>query len=176
MARLTTRTIQSIKPLAQRAEYHDAAVPGLALRVSPSGLKVWTLLYRNAGGRLRRYTVARYSDKGLKEARQAARALLNRVADRHDPAADKHATRRGETFGDLSKEYLDKHAKKHKRTWQHDEWLIDGRLAPWKLRKVKEITRRDVRELLDRIAADGPVLANRTLALVRKMFNFAVER
>ena len=46
----------------------------------------------------------------------------------------------------------------------------------WGNRKVKDITRRDVRELLDEIAARAPIMANRTLALVRKMFNFAIER
>src|SRR5262245_28067450 len=132
MAALTTRKIKAIKPLATRAEYRDETVPGLILRVSPSGRMVWTLFYRNEGGRKRRYTLGRYPDKGLKDARKAARVLLNRVSDRHDPAAEKAAARKGETFGDLGKEYLDKHAKKHKRTWQQDEWLIDGRLAPWK--------------------------------------------
>jgi integrase len=33
-----------------------------------------------------------------------------------------------------------------------------------------------VRDLLDEIAVRAPIMANRTLALVRKMFNFAIER
>jgi len=45
----------------------------------------------------------------------------------------------------------------------------------WGSRKVKDIQRRDVRELLDEIAARAPIMANRTLALVRKMFTFAIE-
>ena len=45
----------------------------------------------------------------------------------------------------------------------------------WGSRKVKDIQRRDVRELLDEIAARAPIMANRVLALVRKMFNFAIE-
>jgi hypothetical protein len=42
--------------------------------------------------------------------------------------------------------------------------------------KVWDITRRDVRELLDELAIRGPIMANRTLAIIRKMFNFAIER
>ena len=50
-------------------------------------------------------------------------------------------------------------------------------MARWGNLKVKEIKRRDVRDLLDEIVARGaPIMANRTLALVRKMFNFAIER
>jgi integrase len=47
----------------------------------------------------------------------------------------------------------------------------------WGIRRIKDIKRRDVRELLDEIVERGaPIMANRTLALVRKMFNFAIER
>ncbi|MGH9163771.1 MAG: tyrosine-type recombinase/integrase [Vicinamibacteraceae bacterium] len=49
------------------------------------------------------------------------------------------------------------------------------RAAGWGSRKVKDIQRRDVRELLDEIAERAPIMANRTLALVRKVFNFAIE-
>lgn len=41
---------------------------------------------------------------------------------------------------------------------------------------AKTITRRDVRELLERIVERGaPIQANRTHAIVRKVFNFAIE-
>ena len=45
----------------------------------------------------------------------------------------------------------------------------------WGTMKVRDITRRDVRELLNVTATKSPVMANRVLALVRKMFNFAIE-
>jgi integrase len=46
------------------------------------------------------------------------------------------------------------------------------------LRSLIENTsrRRDVWDLLEEIAERAPIMANRTLALVRKMFNFAIER
>ncbi|MGH6628270.1 MAG: tyrosine-type recombinase/integrase [Burkholderiales bacterium] len=47
----------------------------------------------------------------------------------------------------------------------------------WGERKAREIVRRDTIELLDDIVDRGaPIQANRTLACVRRMFNFAVER
>jgi integrase len=47
----------------------------------------------------------------------------------------------------------------------------------WGKRKAKSITRRDVILLLDGIVERGsPIAANRTLAVVRKMFNFAISR
>lgn len=46
----------------------------------------------------------------------------------------------------------------------------------WGTRRVKDISRRDVRELIDEVALRAPIMANRVLALVRKMFNFGIER
>ncbi|MEO6237026.1 MAG: hypothetical protein ABIQ52_08505, partial [Vicinamibacterales bacterium] len=50
-----------------------------------------------------------------------------------------------------------------------------GLVTRWGTRKVKDMKRRDVREALDEITARAPIMANRRLALVRKMFNFAIE-
>jgi integrase len=50
-------------------------------------------------------------------------------------------------------------------------------LGRWRERSIHEITRRDVRDLLDRIIARGaPGAANHTLAAVRKLFAWAAER
>jgi integrase len=79
-----------------------------------------------------------------------------------------------------------------KRSWREDERQINLYLLPaWRNRKMKDITRRDVRDLVEGIAErrlrkgiteDGqekvgaPIMANRVLALVKKMFNFALDR
>ena len=181
--KLTDRRVATLRPdPTRRLEVPDDKVPGLALRVTPSGAKTWTLRYRVEGGRrgrLRRLTLGGYPAVSLAKARKAATNALGHVATTHtDPAAMKQAARLGETFGDLAKDYLARHAKRHKRSWREDERILEADLLPaWRSRKVKEITRREVRELVEAIADRGaPVMANRTLALVRKMLNFAITR
>jgi integrase len=50
-------------------------------------------------------------------------------------------------------------------------------LPAWKDRSVRALTRRDVRALVEPIADRGaPVMANRVLAVVRRMLNFGVRR
>ena len=71
---LTVRSIQGLKPGRARYEVFDAQMPGLAIRVTPSGHKSWVLLYRHHG-RLRRFTLGRYPDRGLAEVRKEARML-----------------------------------------------------------------------------------------------------
>jgi len=42
---------------------------------------------------------------------------------------------------------------------------------------AKDLTRRDIRTLLEEIIERGaPIMANRTLAVIPKMFNFAMPR
>jgi len=175
---LTTRTVASLKPVpGQRAEFFDETVTGLAVRVTEHGVKSWTVLYR-VGGRQRRLTLGRYPTIGLAKARKLATRALRAAADGEDPATDKRAARLGETVGDLAKAYLEKHAKAQKRSWREDDRKLNVEVLPrWRHRKVKELTRRDVRELVEAIADRGaPVQANRVLALISTMLNFAIRR
>ena len=74
-------------------------------------------------------------------------------------------------------EFVRKHlAKKTKPSWAKEaERLLRVEIIP-KLGKKRlgEITRADVRRLLDDIAARAPITANRTLAVFRKLCNWAV--
>src|SRR3954470_13393086 len=70
----------------------DSERPGLAVRVYPSGRKVFTVLYRTPGGRkgrLRWLTVGEVGAVSLADAREAAGAHLGAVAKGRDPAAER---------------------------------------------------------------------------------------
>jgi integrase len=181
--RLTDRRVATLLPNpSRRVEVPDDKVAGLAIRITPNGVKTWTLRYRLTGGRAdrrRRLTLGGYPALTLAKARKAANIALGHVATTHtDPATAKQAARLGETFGDLARDYLARHAKRHKRSWREDERILDADVLPaWRSRKVKDISRREVRELVEGIADRGsPIMANRTLALIRKMLNFAITR
>jgi integrase len=175
---LTARWVDAVKPgtIAQ-TDYFDSRTKGFGLRVSRAGRKTWFCMYR-AGGRLRRYTLGTYPNVSLADARAKAKASLHTAAQGGDPAADKKTDRLAETVSELAASYLDKYAKPRKRSWRDDERLIRKELLPlWGTRKAKDIKRRDVIALLDRIAARGaPIQANRVLALIRKMYNWAISR
>jgi hypothetical protein len=72
-----------------------------------------------------------------------------------------------------------KHARKFKRPARADEderMLRVDVLPYWRDQSVRDLTRRDVRVLAERVAERAPTMANRVLAVVRKMLNFAVDR
>src|SRR5262249_45182644 len=94
-----------------------------------------------------------------------------------DPSAIKALARNAKSFSDLADEYLVQHAKPNKKSWTQDEWIIEERLKPrWKGVAASAVSRHDVRSLVESIKDRAPVLANRTLALIRTIFGFAVER
>jgi integrase len=173
---LTVRSIQGLKPGRARYEVFDAQMPGLAIRVTPSGHKSWVLLYRHHG-RLRRFTLGRYPDRGLAEARKEALNARGRILNGADPATQKHDERAtyGDTVGALYELY--KKATEKKRSWPEQRRIFEHEVLPaWRHRRVADMTRRDIRMLVDRKAETAPIMANRILARVSRLFSFAVER
>ncbi len=177
---LTDMTVATAKATAAgRTEIWDAAMPGFGLRVSKAGRKSWVLMYR-VDGRKRRLTLGTFPALSLAAARDAARLAQLDISRGNDPAAERAATRGDgrQSFAALAEEYLDRHARRHKRSWRQDERLLRVEVLPvWGSRMVESITRQDVIRLVDAVADRGaPIQANRTLALVRKLFNWAVEK
>jgi integrase len=99
-----------------------------------------------------------------------------------DPGAQeldrKRAVRDAETVNDLAEEYLERWARPHKRSAHEDERILRKDVLPaWGKKKARDIRRRDVILLLDSIMERGaPIAANRTLGVIRRVFNFGVSR
>ena len=74
--------------------------------------------------------------------------------------------------------YIERWAKPRKRTWTEDHRMLYKDVVPlWGTRKVTSINRRDVITILDGIVARGAgIVANRTLEVIRRMFNYAIEQ
>jgi hypothetical protein len=98
---LTAKFVEGVKPTATRIEYYDTDVTGLALRVTPSGAKSWTVRYWH-GRRQRRLTIGDTDAFTLAQARDEARDVLYAAGKGQDPATGKQAGRKAESIGDLA--------------------------------------------------------------------------
>ena len=179
-ARLTSVAIENLQPPASgRLEVHDIEVPGLVLRVSPSGVKSWSLTYRFRGN-LRRLTVGQYPGVSLKLARDRAREARGAIQRGTDPVQEKKSAERAATlsgFAACKADFIERYAKAHQRTWTETERILDRLAVPvWKDRPVLEIRRRDVADLLDDVAAETPCQSNQLRAHLSKLFNWLIER
>jgi integrase len=177
VVKLNAKMIERLKPVAgKRMAYHDTMVRGLTLRITERGAKSWSVLYYHRL-RLRSLTLGSVDAIGLADARERAREVLRRASKGNDPASEKKADRQAETMTDLAHDFIERYAKRKKKSWRKDEWMVRSKVLPkWGNRAVKDITRRDVRRLVEELAADGaPILANRLCALLSKLFRFALD-
>lgn len=151
----------------------DDELPGFGVRIFPSGAKSFVLSYRVAG-RKHIMTVSGYGRYTVDEARKLARKHLVMIDEGRDPLEARKKDAQGETVKDLCAAYIERHAKPHKHSWPKDQSRIDNHLLPaWGSRKAKSITGADVAALHSTIGRDAPYEANRTLALISKMFELA---
>jgi integrase len=158
----------------KQMDYFDKALPGFFLRVSQEGKKSFGVMYR-IGGRLRRMKLGTYPLLTLGKARQEAMKALRNAQLGMDPANEKQEDRHAMTFEQVALEYLERHAKTKKKSWEEDERVIKKDLIPeFGKQHAKDIMRRDVRAFLERKGATAPIMANRIRALLRKIFNWAI--
>jgi integrase len=172
----------------KQTDYKDSGrdrVPGLVLRVSPTGSKTWALTARRPGYKNpSRFSLGDYRHLSLTDARAEAQDFKAMLRDGGDPLADRRKRRaeaaseanaEPDTVGSVSTRFLN-HCRQKNRTIGEQERIMRRDVLPmWGSRPLAEIQRRDVLKLLERKADTSPVMANRLLALVRRFFSWAVE-
>ena len=188
-------TIRNLELKATAYECMADKEPGFGVRVHPSGSMTFFYQYKIDGKR-RYLTLGNYPITSLKNARLLYQAELSKVkalrrgsADGVDPVAEKKRKQeqriaeesssiQAKTVSELCKDYLDKYATKFKRSWQEDERILNKEVIPiWGKRKAQDIKKRDVISLIEAIVERGsPGMANNTFKIIRKMFNYAVEK
>ena len=166
-------------PTAGRVTYHDThkLAAGLQLRITVNGTKSFCVFRRTRGGPPERITLGRYPDMSIDQARRQAAMISSAIADGANPAAVKRAHKAERTFAELFMEYIERHAKPNKRTWEDDEQRYDQYLRKsLGNKKLATVDRKAIASIHGDITAAGrPVVANRVLALVSSVFGWAIN-
>lgn len=188
---LTDIAIRNLKPGPDRREIPDGN--GLYVVVHPSGRKSYAVRYR-FGGKPRKLTLA--GGLTLKAARAAASDAQLEIERGRDPGAARQIARQDQraatdnTFRAIAEEYLKREgARLRSATWRQKalERLVYPTLGN---RPIGEIRRSEIIRLLDKIEEGaigssekgknrrrgGAVMADRTLAIVRKIMNWHATR
>jgi integrase len=173
--------IKALKPRATRYEVPVEGNRGLVVTVWPSGEKAWTYRGRIRGV-LYREKIGVYPAMPLASALKAFADLREQRHKGEDlPARRQRATqteKRSPTVKTLCHEYIERHAKPNKRSWQQDKRMLDKDVIPsWGRLRAAGIERADVVALLDTITdRNAAMQAGKVLALVRKVWNFGIDR
>src|ERR1700733_13121614 len=151
---LTHRTIEALRPAEAPYRVPDQRCKGLAVRVAPSGVKTWDLASRIRGtGKMRRLSLGRTTDVGLEQARERANELTSAARGGRDLIGEEDETRDAAasriTVEMLIDLYLRRRVMGSLRTAKAIESGLRRDLAPIFQRCAADISRRDIRELLD---------------------------
>jgi integrase len=151
----------------------DNSIPGLHLRCF-AGRKSFYLWFRTKAGKERRPKLGDYGIITLTQARTMGRKMLAEVALGGDPTEVWQDARNEPVLADLWAEFWKRHGCKKKsglddkRRWEAKIQVRFGN------RKLSSITYSIMSDFHEAITEDnGPVEANRVMALLSKMYSFA---
>ncbi|WP_245429494.1 site-specific integrase [Mesorhizobium sp. DCY119] len=196
---LTALAIEKLKPDPnKRMEIPVGGVSGLYLVIQPSGKKSWALRYRFNDkpakltlGEVLFQRIGKAPDKlslgvpmTLAEAFTMAANIRQAIEEGRDPSVEKKTERAKQKLSDddlvrtLGAAYVERYAKPKNRSWAEVERQFKAEINPkWGDRRARDITKADVKTLLDGIVKRGsPVTANRVLATLRTFFGWLVAQ
>ena len=174
MPKITKHLVEAAEIRDKHYTITDSQIPGFGIRIMRGGTRTYVVMYR-AGGRRRRMVLGRHGVTTPEQARTSAINILARVRNGEDPAASRQSGGHVTTVADLAKRF--------------DEEHIAVRLKPASARSYRDHLRRHVLPAIGKLrAADvaradvaklhhdlrhSRYQANRSLALMSKMFNLA---
>lgn len=180
--KLTKRLIDSLTYKADndlRQVYWDTEISGFGIRVYPSGKKSFILSYRQNGTK-RLFTIGQYGNITLDMARELAKKKMGEVADGKDPLLNRKAAKKKHewTVKKAYADFLKKYAKTHTEYWEETDRIFEKDVLPAIGKKpIDEVKKEDIIKILDSVVErKARIMANRTLAAMRRFFNWCVER
>ena len=153
---------------------------GFGVRVTAAGSRAFVLNYR-LRGREHRFTIGAWPDWSALKAVREARDLRQRVDRGENPIEDRTPVPARANVASMLDDFVTRHVRNNNQPLRSaDEYeSAFNRLVKPRIGKlsVYEVRRSHVNKMLDEIEeSNGPVMADRTLAYLRKAFNWYAAR
>ena len=169
--KLTDAAVARLRPREREYTVWDSRVPGLGVRVRPTGGRSWILLL-DAGGRARRISLGPVSTKTIADVRQES---LNRLANpQPEEIAEPEDT--APLFQDfVAGRWKEVHFDRYKPSGQQtaSKYLKRQLLPAFGSKPLDRIAPAHVRRWFDRYSRTAPGGANRALDVLDQIMNFA---
>jgi integrase len=180
---LTDRMLDRTSRSSGRVELWDTLVPGFGVRIT-AHQKSFFFSFRSPQAKTaegkpvrRRVSVGEYPKCRLATARTKAAEIRDQVEHGIDPYyVEPSEPAKLLTFEALALDYLERYARKKKRSWRNDRAIVHNTLIPaWRERLVDSIKPKEVKGLLQAISDRAPVHANRIHEVLRMVFQWGVD-
>jgi integrase len=158
--------------------YFDDSAPGFGVRVTARDSRSYILDYTTKAGRHRMLTIGAIGDWRCAAARGEARTQKRIIDQGGDPQGDLQALREAPTVGELCDRFVTEHvSRKRPSTAEDYKRILALHVRPaLGALKVESVTFADCDSLHRRLTAAGTTyMANRTIAVLSKMFNLAAR-
>lgn len=165
-----------------RLVVRDPRTPGLLAELRSGGSVTFYVVKRRPGTKPTRVRVGTFPIITVENARNQAQQELAKLSRGVDPNDRLRAMRKAPTLKEVFDEFIElptrtksKRAKSPKTVHDYRQ-QFNGYLADWHQRQISTITRLDVEKLHNQLAKTiGNHTANRVLALVKALFNTAID-
>lgn len=175
--RLTKKVIDGIAvPASGQAFYRDSEIRGFAVRITPTGRKVF-IVERKINGKGRRMKIGTYPEITVDQARRKANEIISKIQLSKDEPQETEPDRklRGITMDQVYSDYISER-KLEILTLKGYEESMRLAFSDWRSRPLLEIDRDMVSERMQRLTAHSPSKANHHMRLLNALFNFAMGR
>jgi len=157
---------------------YDDDVKGFGARVTAAGDRAFILNYRRkVDGRERRYTIGSFPDWNTTAAREEAKRLKRAIDGGADPVGEQEDSRAAPTVADLCARFERDYLPRNRATTQrvYRQQIATDILPAFGKTKVAAVSHSDVDGFHHRLSARAPTHANRTVAVLSRMFSLAVR-
>ena len=164
---LTGKAVAAARPGTSEYTLWDGALAHFGVRVQPSGLRSFIVQVR-VDGRMRKFTLGRFPETSLGDARKEAAALLARVwAGEQVPERKLKAP----LFRDFADTYRERRRSRWKRSSlrTHDIYMRNRLMPTFGRLRLDAIDHARFSAWFDAASADRPGAANRAFEILRAM-------
>ncbi|MYA97535.1 MAG: tyrosine-type recombinase/integrase [Nitrospinae bacterium] len=170
--KLTKRTVDALDVDRKDAIFWDRELAGFGVRVHATGRKTWVVQSRGPSGP-KRVTLGRHGELACEEARKQAAHLIDRIRRGEEPVPPPHETE--PTVAGLAERFMRTHVKRRLKPASVAAYrtLLEGHILPALGGMGLEEVGGAEAAALHHGLRDTPVLANRAVHLLSRMFTLA---
>jgi integrase len=174
---LTELAVERTKPPKEGSlEIFDLGYPGLALRLGHGGAKSFELFYRS-NGRLRRESLGRWPAVSLSQAREQWRKTREAIGRGDNPEHREGAKTPALLVENVIEDWLKRDQGENRSLNQTVSAVKKDLLPRWSGRRIDQIKRKDIVDLLDSITDRGAnAQARKMQQYVRRFFKWCLSR
>ena len=179
--RLTDKKLKTLKPQEKRYRVYIDNSPGLFLLVGVTGNITFQFRFQLRGQR-REIKIGSYPARTMQNLLAEYATFVDLVKQDIDPLRERELNQQKAEddpfFKDFAERFLTHYvkAKLRPKTVIDYERHVNKVFVPiWGNRKLKDIERKQIIRLIEKLAKEAPIQANRKLATLKKLFSYAVD-